>query len=345
MNLVQKKLMKFSLIMPTWNGSATVIDTLYSLSKIKFDQHQFEVIVCDDCSTDTTVFDIKKFKKKNKIKNLLVIENNKNLGYPGNISRASKYSSGEYIFLIGQDDLLSYDILEHYNQILNDKKIGAICRPYYAFDSDFRKPIRYKKLLHNKQKHPEIITIFQPFDRVHQVFNTLDQLSGLCMKKSFIQKDFHKDVFPCHVYPFMSVFLKHPIVYTNKYLVAVRVNSSQCLNVSSIYDKSPVQSWIDLFESFDINKNLKKYMIKNFVCSNWIGLFQIRNYSKKPYKFFLREVFIMLKHNKLNFINIYFIITFFICLLTPRKYLSNFVNYIKENINSKLVPNIDTSKF
>jgi hypothetical protein len=143
----------------------------------------------------------------------------------------------------------------------------------------------------------------------------------------------------------MSVFLKHPIVYTNKYLVAVRVNSSQCLNVSSIYDKSPVQSWIDLFESFDINKNLKKYMIKNFVCSNWIGLFQIRNYSKKPYKFFLREVFIMLKHNKLNFINIYFIITFFICLLTPRKYLSNFVNYIKENINSKLVPNIDTSKF
>lgn len=337
--------MKFSLIMPTWNGSKTVTATLNSIYKIEFDHDQFEVIVCDDCSTDRTVIDIKEFKKKNKIKNLLLIENKENLGYPLNISRASKYSRGEYIFLIAQDDLLPHDILEHYSQILNNKKIGAICRPYYAFESDFRKPIRYKKLLHNNQKSPEIVTIDQSFARIHQVFNTLDQLSGLCMKKSFIEKNFHKDVFPCHVYPFMSIFLKHPIVYTDKYSVAVRVNSSQCLNVSSIYDKSPVQSWIDLFNSFKIKKSLKKYMIKNFVCSNWIGLFQIRNYSKKPYKFFLREVYIMLKYNKLNLINIYFILTFFICLLVPRKYLSNLVNYIKENINSKLIPNINTSKF
>ena len=29
-----------------------------------------------------------------------------NLGYPGNIRRTAKHSSGEYLFLLGQDDLI-----------------------------------------------------------------------------------------------------------------------------------------------------------------------------------------------------------------------------------------------
>ena len=60
----------------------------------------------------------------------------------------------------------------------------------------------------------------------------------------------------------MSIFIKHPIVFTNKYSVAVRVNSSQCINVSGIYDKSPIESWIQMLKSFNYDDELKNYLIK-----------------------------------------------------------------------------------
>jgi hypothetical protein len=159
-------------------------------------------------------------------------------------------------------------------------------------------------------------------------------------KKKWIEKDFHDDVFPCHVYPFMSIFIKHPIVFTNRYSVAVRVNSSQCINVSGIYDKSPIESWVRMLKSFNYDDKLKKYLIKNFVCSNWIGLFQIKNYSKKPYRYLFREYFLLITGNKKNVFNLYLNLTMILCIFIPRKLLIPFVNYVKDRINSKFLPKI-----
>jgi glycosyltransferase involved in cell wall biosynthesis len=334
--------MKFSIILPTWNGEETIEETLNCVSNLDtYEKFNFELILCDDKSNDRTISIAENFKNQKKIKNFKIIQNRDNLGYPGNIRRTANHSSGEYLFLLGQDDLIPKDILIHYFEILKDDKVGAICRPYYAFDESYRKPIRYKQLVTKDQNKPIKITINDEPEKVHKVFSTLDQLSSLCFKKKWIEKDFHDDVFPCHVYPFMSIFIKHPIVFTNKYSVAVRVNSSQCINVSGIYDKSPIESWVQMLKSFNYDHKLKKYLIKNFVCSNWIGLFQIKNYSKKPYRYLFREYFLLIKGNKKNIFNLYLNLTMILCIFVPRKLLVPIVNYVKDKINSKFIPKVE----
>lgn len=334
--------MKFSIILPTWNGEKTIEETLRCVSNLKTnEQFDFELILCDDKSSDRTINIAENFKNQNKIKNFKIVKNVDNLGYPGNIRRTAKHSSGEYLFLLGQDDLIPKDILVHYFEILKDNTVGAICRPYYAFDESYKKPIRYKQLVTKDQIKPIKISIHDEPEKVHKVFSTLDQLSSLCLKKKWIEKDFHDDVFSCHVYPFMSIFIKHPVVFTNKYSVAVRVNSSQCINVSGIYDKSPIESWVQMLKSFNYDNELKNYLIKNFVCSNWIGLFQIKNYSKKPYRYLFREYFLLIKGNKKNMFNLYLNLTMILCIIVPRKLLAPFVNFVKDKINSKFIPKVE----
>ena len=74
---------------------------------------------------------------------------------------------------------------------------------------------------------------------------TLDQLSGLAYRVKFMDIPFHPDCFPCHIYPFASIFKKHPVVFLKDYNVAVRIATSQTRFISSIYEKSPMQSWLD----------------------------------------------------------------------------------------------------
>jgi len=334
------KILDFSILIPTYNGEDTIVETIVSILKNSKPTINYEIIISDDNSSDSTIKLIENFKDSR----IKIFRHEDNLGYPKNINRGSRYAVGKYLFLMGQDDILAEDVLIHYKELLDsDESIGAITRPYYAFDSDKRKPIRYKKLLTPNQTNPITVSIKSNPKLIHGVFSTLDQLSGLCFRKKLIKCDFHDDVFPCHVYPFAQVFREYPIIFTNRYTIAVRVNSSQCIKVSNIYDKSPVQTWIDLinfFTTLQEDKTLNKYLIRNFVCGNWIGLLQIKNYSKKPYLYFLRESLIMIKNNPKILLNPAFILVNMFCFFLPRAVSIPVVNWYKENVSSIFTPTL-----
>ena len=95
----------------------------------------------------------------------------------------------------------------------------------------------------------------------------------------------------------------HPIAFLPNYTIAVRVWTSQCKSVSGIYDKSPVESWIELFDTVFKEQNLAKlrpYAIINFCANNVVGLIQIRNYSRYPLIYLLREITVMVRARPLN---------------------------------------------
>jgi glycosyltransferase involved in cell wall biosynthesis len=99
--------MKFSIILPTWNGEVTIKETLNCVSNLSTDEKfNFELILCDDKSNDRTINIAQNFKNQKKIKNFKIIQNRDNLGYPGNIRRAANYSSGEYLFYL--DKMILY---------------------------------------------------------------------------------------------------------------------------------------------------------------------------------------------------------------------------------------------
>lgn len=321
--------LKFSVLIPTFNGQDVIESTIRSV--LYQDYKNYEIIISDDASKDKTLKKIQSFHDK-KIK---LYENKKNLGYPGNLNRCLKYAKGDIVYLLGQDDILAPNALSRtHNVFLKYPKIAAVTRPYRWFDEDLKTTVRARLPL-NDQKD-EIITIDQSPRRIVEVFKSLDSLSALAMRKKLIDRPFHPDIFPCHVYPFASIFKKYPIVYLKDYVSSVSMQNSQCRLVSSIYDKSPVLSWVEMFETVFPEKKFKKlrdYCIKNFVAINYVGLAQIKNYSSHNYWFTLREIFYLLRYRPMNFLNPIFWLFSLGALIIPPSLLIFLVDWYKKNVN------------
>ena len=322
--------LKFSILIPTYKGAAIIGETLNSILFQEYDN--FEIIIHDDNSGDNIEEVLRGFCDKR----IKFYKNEKNLGYPGNLEVARNKAQGDVIYLMGQDDILGRDALANtYNVFMLDDDIGAVTRPYFWFDSDINKPVRAKEQL-NKD-NDETIRITDELYKVIEVFKTLDQLSGLAFRAKFMDLPFHQDVFPCHVYPFASIFKKHPVVFLKDYNVAVRVSTSQTRSISSIYEKSPLESWVNLVrtvfhgESF---KRLRYDLIKNFVAVNYVGLVQIRNYAS--FRYLLREIWYLLKYRWQNVYSFPFWFFSLGCVLLPPQILIPLVDWYKNKINSRL---------
>ena len=163
--------MKFSILMPVYNGSKVISPTLRSILSQSFDN--FELIIVDDCSKDDTGKIIRGFKDKR----IKFFKNKKNLGYPGNLEKCRKKAKGDVLYLMGQDDILGKEVLLNtYNVFAEDENIGAVTRPYFWFDKDINTPVRAKKQLSSKNN--EKVTISDNPQKIIRVFETLDQLSG-----------------------------------------------------------------------------------------------------------------------------------------------------------------------
>lgn len=326
--------LKFSILIPTYNGDKILSDTLRSLFSQSF--NNYEIIINDDCSSDNTKKVVESFNDPR----IKFFRNVKNLGYSGNLEETRKKATGDIVYLMGQDDILAKDaLLNTYNIFKNQPEVGAVTRPYFWFDKNITTPVRAKEQF-NPEKD-ELVKITDNPDKVISVFKTLDQLSGLAYRKSFMDLPFHPDIFPCHIYPFASIFKKHPVVFLKDYNLAVRIASSQCRSVSSIYNKSPMQSWVEMFENVFPEKEfekMRKHCIKNFVAVNYIGLVQLRNYAK--YRYLLREIFYLLKYRWQNIFSLQFWFFSLGCIIMPAKFLIPMVDRYKNKVNSKNLKHI-----
>ncbi|MCX6762343.1 MAG: glycosyltransferase family 2 protein [Candidatus Moranbacteria bacterium] len=329
--------LKFSILIPTYNGAEVIGDTLRSLFSQSF--QNFEIIIQDDVSRDNTIEVIEAFGDPR----IRIFKNETNLGYSGNLESLSKKATGDIVYLMGQDDILGEGALFDTHEAFKiSDDIGAVARPYFWFDEKITKPVRATGQLNPKKN--EIVRITDDFERIILTIDVAGQLSGLAMRRKYMDTPFHKDIFSCHVYPFISILKKHPIVFLAGYNLAVRIRSSQCRSVSSIYDKSPIQSWVDFFESVFPGKEfekLRKYAIKNYVAKNYVGLVQIRNYAK--YKYLLREIWELVKYRPENIWSPTFWFFSLGCIATPSFVLIPLVDWYKSKINSKKLRHIKFS--
>lgn len=105
-----------SVCMATYNGEKYLREQLDSILSQTYTN--FELIICDDCSKDSTVQILNEYAKNdNRIK---VFVNEQNLGFKKNFEKAISLSLGEYIALSDQDDVWTENHLEVlYNLIGN----------------------------------------------------------------------------------------------------------------------------------------------------------------------------------------------------------------------------------
>jgi len=114
-----------SICIPTYNGDEFIVRTLESVFNQTFTS--FQIIVADNKSTDRTVSIIKGFKDPR----VKLIENDQNLGLEGNINKVLSCAEGDYVRLLGDDDVLYPECLSRQVAALeapaNAKAVLAIC--------------------------------------------------------------------------------------------------------------------------------------------------------------------------------------------------------------------------
>lgn len=109
--------------MSVYNGKNFLNKSIKSILSQAF--KNFEFIIIDDCSTDSSLNIIKKYAKKDK--RIILIKNIKNLGLTISLNKGLKLSKGKYIARIDADDIaLSERIEKQYNFLENNKDIFLV---------------------------------------------------------------------------------------------------------------------------------------------------------------------------------------------------------------------------
>ena len=107
-----------SVIIPTYNSNKNIINCIKSICYQKY--KKFEIIVVDDCSTDESINNLKKFLKKKKIKKVNIIRNRKNFG-PGPARNIGvKYSKYQNLLFIDSDVIIKKNTLKNFSELISN---------------------------------------------------------------------------------------------------------------------------------------------------------------------------------------------------------------------------------
>lgn len=143
------KKVDLSVIILNYNTKDLLNDCLNSLNKVKSEVN-FEVIVCDNGSTDGSIEMLKK-----SFKNVVLVENNANLGFAKGNNTARKIVKGEYILFLNSDTVVYKNtIFETLNYLKKHPDVGGVtCKlvlPNNDLDRDARRsfPTPFVALTH-----------------------------------------------------------------------------------------------------------------------------------------------------------------------------------------------------
>lgn len=171
---------RYSIIVPYYNGSDYILETINSI--IEQDLQDFELIIIDDSS------DLKhsEFLSLNidglDIKNLILKRNSSNLGLMATLNKAVEISKGDFLIILGQDDLIEKNHLSSFDTEIRrhgeDFSIIFCDAKYISQSEKTERKVRGRKL--NKFQDDSID--FNSLMNWNFVCST-----GACIKKSLLE--------------------------------------------------------------------------------------------------------------------------------------------------------------
>ena len=173
--------MLISVCIPHYNRSKHLLAVLESIATQ--DHPDVEVIISDDCSTDDSVAVIPRYIQSvgatSHVK-FVYLRQPTNLGYDGNLRASLSAASGEYLFILGNDDALANDkTLSNLNSILTELNCPDIALTNYH---PFAQPEQISRRARRNAlvgSGPELAV---------RVFRSFSFVSGIVMKRSSFKK-------------------------------------------------------------------------------------------------------------------------------------------------------------
>ncbi|MBL8995164.1 MAG: glycosyltransferase family 2 protein [Spirochaetia bacterium] len=324
---------RFSVLCITYQAENTIRDTLRSILAQEHDS--FEVVVQDNASTDRTAQIVASFKDPR----LHFHKNPKNIGIANNIIAGTGNCTGEFLFLMAADDILATDALAETEKLFRlSPEVGAVTRPYYWFDEDLRTAVRFKDGLPEGSK--PVVKIGDDFRNIRPILSSLDQMSALAFRMSALRETFSQDFWAAHAFPFLRIMRDNAVAMHPKPILAVRIGSS--ITRGSVYDKPPMVSWIETFQSAFPEPRFEVFLktcIREFIAINYVGLVQIRNFGKWSYV--LREIGLLIRLRPKNLLVPGFWFYSFLTLLLPPFILKPLSEWYKKKVLSGRIGKID----
>lgn len=117
--------MNISVVIPNYNGEEILRKNLPKVfEELKKFEGKVEVVVVDDASSDSSVLILEEMRKN--YSNLIIVTNNKNLGFSGNVNKGVSRASGEIIVLLNTDVYPEKGFLQPLIQNFDDENIFAV---------------------------------------------------------------------------------------------------------------------------------------------------------------------------------------------------------------------------
>lgn len=124
-----------SVVMATYNGAEYIKEQLDSI--LKQSVQPDEVIIRDDCSTDSTVEIVNSFIEENELNNWRLIRSTKNIGWKANFHRLLTEAKGDIIFLCDQDDIWLEDKVKSQTKVLTENEdMELVASEFIVFSNE-----------------------------------------------------------------------------------------------------------------------------------------------------------------------------------------------------------------
>ncbi|MFC4771156.1 glycosyltransferase [Enterococcus hermanniensis] len=151
---------KTSVVMATYNGEKNILQQLESLKNQT--KHVDEVLIRDDCSTDSTVEIIQNYIEKNNLIDTWTLELNKqNVGWRKNFIELLKSAKGDIIFTSDQDDEWNPSKIEIMANIFtNNQKVKVLVSDYTELVEKGGLAEKLKKIDTVKSTNKEELVVF-----------------------------------------------------------------------------------------------------------------------------------------------------------------------------------------
>ena len=312
--------MLLSICIPTYNRPESLINCLNSLASQR--TKNFEVCISDNCSKKNIKKLIRPFKKK---LNINYSRNKKNLGFALNVLKVSSMAKGDFIWFLGDDDLLVKNSIKYLKNIINKNKnidFFWINSSYLSAEylKNFPSPFNIKNLpkkmdTHSQLKNNRKLNFFELID--HRL--CFDFLLGFyvnCFRRNMWEKNLHVINYKLMKDPRTWSNFENTAFFIKVFCEAFGKSKAYfCAKPLSI-NLSGVREWNNLYPLVEIVRIPEAL---DYYRSKGLGFFQYiysKNYSLR------------------NFFN-YFIKI----IINGEKMGANYINYKKHFIFNLIYPN------
>ena len=285
---------KLSICIPTFNRYECLNNCLNSILIAKENYNfEFEVCISDNCSKDDIEPLIKKYEN---FFNIKFNKNESNLGLGVNILKAVSLADGEFVWILGNDDLLLPETFKHIDLLFKENSLVDF---YYinsynldsSFLNKFQKPFNTYKLPINMKKFSNYSKSFQS-----NFFDLIDYKISFDFILGMFLAIFRKKIWDNNLFVINKQLIEDKNTYSNFENTAphIMIWASGFNNSKAYFQSQPlsvntygVREWMDLYpfvESIRIPEVLDLYRKNGLKLNKYL-------YNKN---FALRKLFISL---------------------------------------------------